>query len=154
MKTLLLVVATFIATLAFAYDRSADIQPQDMFLFEEISKQLRCPTCQGLSAWESETKFANQIKDIVKEKINAGMTRDEIMEFFTTRYGLWIMRVPPSQGVIGLAWWLPLTLICLCLPLLWYFFWRRKRMLGSDGVRSREVLMKQMQAELEVLRRQ
>lgn len=142
-----------IALPLFAYDRAADLQPQDMFLFEEISRQLRCPTCQGLSAWESETRFANQIKDIVKEKINAGLTHDEILEFFTIRYGLWILRSPPSQGVIGLAWWLPLTLLCICLPLLWYFFWRRKRMLGSEGVRPTTEIMAQMNAELEGLRR-
>ena len=149
----LLLVTLLITVPLLAYDRAADMQPQDMFLFEEISKQLRCPTCQGLSAWESETRFANQIKDIVKQKINAGLTRAEILEFFTTRYGLWILRSPPSQGVVGLAWWLPLVLLCVCLPLLWYFFWRRKRMLGSEGVRSTTAIMEQMNIELDELRR-
>ena len=132
-----------------AYDREDNLQKKDKPLFEQLSKELRCPTCQGLSVWESEANFSNQIKDMVKIKINEGLTRDEILVFFTERYGKWILRSPPKTGYVALAWWIPLAVLCISPLGLWYFFWRRKRVIASGGVRSVKEILQQMQQELQ-----
>ncbi len=133
---------------AAAYDRTANLAPQDYQLFEELSKDLRCPACQGLSVWESDALFSNQIKDMVKTKINAGMNKEEIMQFFTARFGYWILREPPRRGFSSLAWWIPLSLLLGGPLLLWGFFWRRTQTTPTQGVRGAESIVAQMQAEL------
>ena len=146
MKILLILLLSL--TLTAAYDRDENIKPQDYQLFEELSKDLRCPACQGLSVWESDAVFSNQIKDMVKTKINAGMSKEEIMQFFTARFGYWILREPPSRGFNALAWWIPLALLLSGPLLLWFFFWRRKQTAPARGVRSVEAIIAQMQQEL------
>ncbi len=145
-KTLLLALASL--PLLGAYDRTENIAPQDYQLFEELSKDLRCPACQGLSVWESDAVFSNQIKDMVKTKINAGLNREEILAFFTARFGYWILREPPRRGFSSLAWWLPLALLLSGPLLLWFFFWRRPQVSPVQGMRSVEAIIAQMQQEL------
>ena len=144
---ILLVALVSLPSLA-AYDRNENLQWQDYQLFEELSKDLRCPACQGLSVWESDAVFSNQIKDMVKTKINEGMRKEEILAFFTARFGFWILREPPRRGFSALAWWLPLTLLLSGPLLLWFFFWRRKQNIPAQGVRSVEAIVMQMQQEL------
>lgn len=145
-RILLLALASLLSLAA--YDRNENIKPQDYQLFEELSKDLRCPACQGLSVWESDAVFSNQIKDMVKTKINAGLSKDEILEFFTARFGYWILREPPRRGFSSLAWWIPLTLLLSGPLLLWFFFWRRTHATPARGVRSVEAIVVQMQEEL------
>ena len=133
---------------ATPYDREENLKPQDYPLFEELSKDLRCPACQGLSVWESDAVFSNQIKDMVKTKINAGLSKEEILQFFTARFGYWILREPPQRGFSALAWWIPLTLLLVGPLLLWFFFWRRRQTAPTQGVRSVEDIVTQMQQEL------
>lgn len=147
--TLLLITVSLTA----AYNRGKDLKPQDYQLFEELSKDLRCPACQGLSVWESDAVFSNQIKDMVKTKINDGMNREEIMQFFTDRFGLWILRSPPSRGFNALAWWIPLTLLLSGPLLLWLCIWRRTQSTPVHGVRSVAAIVTQMQEELDARRR-
>ena len=147
-KIALLVLPLLPPLAAAPYDREENLKPQDYRLFEELSKDLRCPACQGLSVWESDAVFSNQIKDMVKTKINAGLSKEEIMQFFTARFGYWILREPPRRGFSSLAWWLPLTLLLSGPLLLWLFFWRRKQITPTQGVRSVEEIVTQMQQEL------
>ena len=147
MRTLLALLFLLLLPAA-AYNRQENIKPQDYQLFEELSKDLRCPACQGLSVWESDAVFSNQIKDMVKTKINAGLSKEEILQFFTARFGYWILREPPQRGFSALAWWIPLTLLLIGPLLLWFFFWRRTHTTPAQGVRSVEEIVAQMQQEL------
>ena len=135
-----------------AYDRYQGIQSQDHQLFERLSKDLRCPTCQGLSVWESDANFSNQIKDMIKTKINDGLTEQQIRQFFTVRFGPWILREPPTEGFNAVACWLPISLMFGGPVILWAFVWRRRRLIPSQGVRSADDLIKQMNDELAILR--
>src|SRR5690606_10513159 len=67
--------------------------------FRHIAEQLRCPTCQNLSVLGSDAPFSKQIRDIVGEQMQAGKSEKEIIAFFTERYGPWILREPPKEGV-------------------------------------------------------
>ena len=136
-----------------AYDRYQNLEERDHPLFERLSKDLRCPTCQGLSVWESDANFSNQIKDMIKIKINDGLTEEQIREFFTARFGPWILREPPIEGFNAVAWWLPLSLMFGGPVILWVCVWRRRRLIPSHGVRTADDLIKQMHDELAVLRR-
>ena len=137
----------------YAYDRYQNLEEQDHLLFERLSKDLRCPTCQGLSVWESDANFSNQIKDMIKTKINDGLTEQQIRQFFTARFGPWILRQPPTEGFNAVAWWLPLSLMFGGPVILWFFVWRRRQFIPNQGVRSADDLIKQMNDELAVLRR-
>ena len=48
----------------------------------EMTKKLRCMTCQNQSIYDSETDFAIDIKKIIIKKLNEGQDQNEIFDFF------------------------------------------------------------------------
>lgn len=122
--------------------------------FKEAAGLLRCPTCQGLSILNSDAQFSLQMKQIVEDKIAAGWDKEQIMTFFVDRYGTWIMRTPPKEGISLVAWLLPLTLLILGPLMVWLIFWRKTQKVTTFGMRTTEELMAQMDAELQVMRKE
>ncbi|HEY7738490.1 MAG TPA: cytochrome c-type biogenesis protein CcmH [Candidatus Limnocylindria bacterium] len=68
---------------------------------DAIAAGLRCPDCAGLSAADSPTNSAAEIRREVAEQLAAGQSADEIRASFVARYGDWILLDPP-----GIAPWL------------------------------------------------
>jgi len=120
--------------------------------FRDIAKELRCPTCTGLSVLESDAQFSVQIKDIVLEQVNAGKSKSEILEHFTERYGPWILRAPPKEGVNLLAWIVPLALLTVGPILLWLLVWRRKKVDHGLKVRPTDDIVAEMNQRIDMLR--
>ena len=75
--------------------------------FKELSNELRCPTCQGLSVNDSEAGFSASIKGKIRELMKHGKSDEEIMAYFVERYGEWILRAPPVTGFNMVLWILP-----------------------------------------------
>ncbi len=120
--------------------------------FRDVAKELRCPTCTGLSVLESDASFSVQIKEQVKEQMQLGKDKDEIVDFFVARYGAWILREPPKQGFNLLAWLVPSVLLCLGPILIWLLVWKRRVPANTQGVRSGEVILLEMQERLNHLK--
>lgn len=123
---------------------------KDKFRF--VAKDLRCPTCQGMSVLESDAKFSLQIKDMVESKIREGWDKSKILKFFTDRYGPWILREPPKEGFSLVAWVLPIILL-LAGPVFLYLGTFRKRIeVPTEGVRGRGMLLEEMLNRLESMK--
>jgi len=80
-------------------DRELDLRVQ------EITEQLRCPTCQGLSVRDSEAAFSRQMAQKVRRMLSEGQSEEQIKAYFVSRYGEWILRAPKKEG-LGLVLWL------------------------------------------------
>ena len=98
--------------------------------FRELSNELRCPTCQGLSVKDSEAGFSNSIKDKIRELMKHKKSDKEIREYFIERYGEWILRAPPKQGFNLVLWILPGAGIVI--GLLWVVFRSKSRVTNSQ----------------------
>ena len=120
--------------------------------FVEAAKELRCPTCTGLSVLESDAEFSVQIKKQVREQIEAGKDITQIRQFFVERYGPWILREPPKQGFNGLAWFLPIGILAFGPFILWLLVWRRKKMFETYGVRATEAIVAEFRSQVEARR--
>ena len=144
----------FAQTDAVTESGAPELQGEQYRQFLDAADELRCPTCAGLSVLESDAAFSNQIKDIVREKVKEGASKDQIMEYFTERYGPWILRAPPTEGFHILAWLIPFSMLGLGPPLLWFFVWRRKKIPETAGVRATEEIEAEMKERLESLRHQ
>jgi cytochrome c-type biogenesis protein CcmH len=77
----------------------------------EISQQLRCPVCQGLSVGDSPSELAHEMRDVVREQLRQGKTRAEVLDYFVQRYGEWILLAPPKRGFNLVVWVLPFILL-------------------------------------------
>jgi cytochrome c-type biogenesis protein CcmH len=78
-----------------------------------LSKEVRCPTCRGLSAAESDAKAAQAVRTEIRSRVDAGQTDEEIRAYLASRYGDDILLRPEGSGAAGLVWALPVVaLVC------------------------------------------
>ncbi len=85
----------------------------DNKLQNKITKNLRCLICQGQSVYDSDSEFAISLKLVVKNKIEAGLSEDQIYSFLTNKYGDWILYDPKFNKSTYLLWFLPLLIFLI-----------------------------------------
>lgn len=103
-----------------------------------ISSEVRCPTCEGLSAAESETPASVAIREEIRRRIDAGESDDEVRSFLVGRYGRDILLRPGATGVAALVWALPVVAMVCALAGLAFAFRRWRMRSGSGAVASVE----------------
>ncbi|MGI8810750.1 MAG: cytochrome c-type biogenesis protein [Acidimicrobiales bacterium] len=74
-----------------------------------ITSVVRCPTCRGLSAAQSDAPSAESIRDEVRRRVQAGETDAQVKGYLVSRYGEDILLRPKAEGVGLLVWALPLA---------------------------------------------
>ena len=72
-----------------------------------IYKNLRCLVCQGQSIAESNSDFAQTIKLVIRDQVNAGKSEKEIYNFLVEKYGEWIVYKPALNKMNFLLWFIP-----------------------------------------------
>ncbi|HYM91106.1 MAG TPA: cytochrome c-type biogenesis protein CcmH, partial [bacterium] len=64
-----------------------------------IARQLMCPVCAGQTVAESDAAVASEMKAIIREKLQAGETPDQILRYFVGQFGDSVLAEPHSGGV-------------------------------------------------------
>ncbi|MDQ1374963.1 MAG: cytochrome c-type biosis protein CcmH [Actinomycetota bacterium] len=78
-----------------------------------LAKEVRCPTCRGLSAAESDAKAAQAVRAEIRSRVAAGQSDAEIRAYLASRYGDDILLRPEGSGMTALVWALPVVvLVC------------------------------------------
>lgn len=73
----------------------------------QLQQRLRCPVCTSVSIAESQSDTAVAMRRAVDERIAAGRSDKEIIDYFRSRYGDWVLIDPPARGATLLVWLLP-----------------------------------------------
>ena len=76
----------------------------------EVSRQLRCVVCLSQSIDESNALLARDMRALVRERIVAGDTNEEAIDYIVQRYGEFVLLAPPAKGGGLLLWLAPLAL--------------------------------------------
>ena len=76
----------------------------------KIAKNLRCLVCQGQSVYDSDSEFAISLKLLIKNKIQEGMSEEQIYSFLKIKYGEWILYDPVFSRNTYFLWLLPLLI--------------------------------------------
>lgn len=90
----------------------------------EIGRSLRCVVCQNQSIEESDASLAEDMRRLVRARIAAGETNEEIIDFMRTRYGDFVLLKPPVQSNTYLLWFAPFLIAGG--GLIWFTAQRRK----------------------------
>ena len=77
----------------------------------EISNNVRCLVCRNQSIYDSNSDFANDIKEIIIIHLKNNKSDEFIYKFLKSKYGEYILFKPPFQINTLILWILPFILI-------------------------------------------
>lgn len=92
----------------------------------EISKQLRCLVCQGEDIDESGADLAADLRRLVRERITAGDSNEQVLLYIQNRYGDYVLMNPPVKSTTMLLWLTPLLVLCTGLSIVAVYLKRRR----------------------------
>jgi cytochrome c-type biogenesis protein CcmH len=70
-----------------------------------ISRDLRCPVCQGENIDDSNAPISRDLRLLVRERLVAGDSDEEVLAYIVARYGEFVLFNPRASGS-GLILWL------------------------------------------------
>lgn len=77
----------------------------------EISKELRCMVCQNQDIDSSNADLARDLRVLVRERISAGDTNEQVLDYVHDRYGDFVLMRPPVNSRTWLLWFGPLLVL-------------------------------------------
>lgn len=78
----------------------------------DISARLRCLVCQNQSIDESDAPLAKDLRVLVRERLQAGVSDGDVEDFIVQRYGEFVLLKPTFGLHTALLWLGPLLVLC------------------------------------------
>ncbi|MBR1087243.1 cytochrome c-type biogenesis protein CcmH [Bradyrhizobium manausense] len=98
----------------------------------DLSRELRCMVCQNQSIDDSDAPLARDLRLLVRERIAAGDSNSQVLDFLVARYGEFVLLKPRFERQTMLLWLLaPLLLVAGGFALWWQN--RRRAHDGADA---------------------
>jgi cytochrome c-type biogenesis protein CcmH len=72
-----------------------------------LSRELRCMVCQNQSIDDSDAPLARDLRLLVRERLKAGDSDTQILDFLVARYGDFVLLKPRFTSHTALLWLLP-----------------------------------------------
>ncbi len=79
----------------------------------ELSRRLRCLFCQNQSIDDSDADLARDLRILVRERLKAGDTDQEVLAFLVARYGDFVLLKPPVKPKTWILWFGPLAVFAV-----------------------------------------
>lgn len=76
-----------------------------------LSEGLRCLVCQNESIDESHADLARDIRLLVRQRLAAGDSDQQVIDFLVARYGQFILLKPPLEWQTAFLWATPLLVL-------------------------------------------
>lgn len=92
----------------------------------EISRNLRCLVCQGEDIDESNAELAGDLRRLVRERLAAGDSDEEVLLYLRQRYGDYILLKPPFTPGTLVLWLAPFAAVLAGLGLAAAYVRRQK----------------------------
>ena len=79
----------------------------------ELSLELRCLVCQNQSIDDSHASLARDLRLLVRERLKAGDSDEQVRDYLVSRYGEFILLKPPLRLGTALLWLSPFAVLAL-----------------------------------------
>ena len=93
-----------------------------------ISKELRCMVCQNESIDDSQAPLAHDLRVLVRERLQAGDSDAQVMNFLVSRYGEFVLLKPPLSWHTLALWGTPPGLLLFGIVMIVVVVRRRRTM--------------------------
>ncbi|MDO6590633.1 cytochrome C biogenesis protein CcdA [Loktanella sp. D2R18] len=112
----------------------------------ELSQGLRCPVCQNESIDESHAPVAQELRVVLRERLVAGDTDAQVVDYMVFRYGEYVLLRPNAQGANLILWLAAPLMLLLALGVGWVTIRRKSEVaapLSADEEAALEEILKQ-----------
>jgi cytochrome c-type biogenesis protein CcmH len=96
-----------------------------------LSRELRCMVCQNQSIDDSDAPLARDLRLLVRERIAAGSTDGQVIDFLVARYGEFVLLKPRVEGHTLILWLVPPLALVGGGFALWFYNRRRTQVAGA-----------------------
>lgn len=103
-----------------------------------IAAELRCLVCQNESIAASRADLAVDLRQQIREQIQAGQTDDEIRTYMVERYGDFVLYRPPLKATTLLLWFGPILLFFFGLTILMVSLRRRRARIVNSSLSAED----------------
>lgn len=87
-----------------------------------LSAEIRCVVCQNESIDSSNAEIAHELRVLVRERLVAGDSDQQVLDYLVARYGDYVLLRPPMKPETYLLWFGPFAMLLLgALGVLAYF---------------------------------
>ena len=98
-----------------------------------LSQELRCMVCQNQSIDDSDAPLAKDLRVLVRERLTAGDSDRQVIDFLVARYGEFVLLRPRLNAHTVLLWTAPFAAIVAGAIGLLVFLRRRPRQTAADA---------------------
>src|SRR5260221_13055629 len=84
-----------------------------------VALQLQCPVCEGETAADSPSGLAKDMRTLIRTRLAAGVSDQQILDEFVASYGDSILTEPPKRGISLGVWLGPMIGGLLGVSVLW-----------------------------------
>ena len=120
MNRLMRIVGIAVLTIGLSLGEAMAVNPDEVLedpvlegRARELSLKLRCLVCQNQSIDDSNADLARDLRIIVRERLVAGDTNEQAIQYIVDRYGDYVLLEPPVKPTTYLLWFAPFTLLAL-----------------------------------------
>ncbi len=78
-----------------------------------LSQELRCLVCQNESIDDSHADLAHDLRVLLRERLSAGDSDRQVLDFLVSRYGDFVLLKPPVEPATYALWFGPLAVLGL-----------------------------------------
>jgi len=150
-----LIAILFVLTVIFAASAARAVQPDEIMSdpvkesrARDLSRELRCMVCQNQSIDDSEAPLARDLRLLVRERIAAGDSNAQVIDFLVARYGEFVLLKPRLER--HTLWLLPPLALAGGGLALWTHSRRRAKSAAAEDLSSSKLTAEE-QARLERL---
>jgi len=76
-----------------------------------LSQELRCLVCQNQSIDESNADLAHDLRVLLRQRLAAGDTDRQVLDYIVARYGVFVLLDPPFAPATYILWLTPPALV-------------------------------------------
>lgn len=95
--------------------------------YKEIEAMFIAPDFCGKTLAECPATVSENMRQEIKAMLQAGNSKDQIVNTFVNKYGYEILAAPPKQGFFLTAWVLPVIALVLGIWIMYAFLQRAQR---------------------------
>jgi cytochrome c-type biogenesis protein CcmH len=102
-----------------------------------LSRNIRCLVCQNESIDDSHADLAHDLRVLIRERLTAGDTDQQVLDYLVSRYGDFVLLRPPLKSTTWLLWFGPGAILVIAAVGIGIWYRRRNAAGGSNDTPAR-----------------